>query len=58
MEDFRTLVQAMRSAQKAYFKAPHGTDMKKHALEVSKDLEKKVDKALEQPVGDKQTKLW
>jgi len=58
MEDFKKLVYAMRSAQKAYFKAQHGTDAKKLALEMSKELEKKVDDALKEPEDINQTKMW
>lgn len=58
MEDFKKLVAAMRSAQKAYFKAQYGTAAKKLALEMSKSLEKQVDEALKEPADKYQTKLF
>jgi hypothetical protein len=58
MDEFKKLVAAMRSAQKAYFNAPYGTDAKKLALEMSKNLEKQVDEALKDPADKYQTKLF
>lgn len=46
MTNFEKLVKKMREAQKAYFKATHGTDFKREWLLESKALEKEVDCAL------------
>lgn len=41
------IVRDMRTKQKGYFKADHGTPIKKQYLEESKKLEAQVDRAVE-----------
>jgi hypothetical protein len=45
-KEFRKLVADMREYQKAYFKAAQGTQIKKFALQKSKEYEALVDKEL------------
>lgn len=46
MNEFYQLVKEMRTAQKEFFEAPQYSDARKKALQKSKKLEAKVDKAI------------
>lgn len=56
-QEFRELVRRMRSAQKAFFKAPRQSQQRKEYLEMSRMFEKAVDNELTNPTGPKQNSI-